>query len=86
MTFTGEITLGTIMTVITLIGIAVSIGIRFGRVETKQDAHAKAVEGLAAALVAHDSRDDARFDVVESQIGDLAKVVYTLAGASRGAP
>lgn len=78
--FTSEITLGTLLTIATLVGIAVSIAMRFGRVEMKQDAHAKSVESLAAAILRHDERDNERFAAVEVQIDGLVKTVYLLVG------
>ena len=85
--FTGEITLGNILTLVTLIGIAVSIGMKFGRIEAKQDAHAALVASLAASVVTHEKSDTDRFGAVTEQISGLARSVYTLVGAAqRGNP
>jgi len=81
--FTGEVTLGNILTLVTLVGIAVSIGMKFGRIEAKQDAHAALVTSLAAAAVTHETTDIKRFDAVSAQISELTRSVYTLVGAAQ---
>jgi hypothetical protein len=77
---TGEITLGTLLTIVTLVSIAVGIGIRFGRIESKQDAQMQAMERGSVWMAKHDVNDDRRFDSVERQIADLVKTVYMLVG------
>ena len=81
--FTGEVTLGSILTIVTLIGVAVRIGMKFGRIEARQDEHTAVVTSLAASAAAHETQDNKRFDTVTEQISELTRNVYTLVGAAQ---
>lgn len=50
MHFTGDISLGTIVTIITILGVAMTIGQRFGRVETTIESQAKMLTDHAMRL------------------------------------
>lgn len=56
MTFTGDISLGNIAIVITLIGIAIRIGMRLGSVESVAKAQAALIEGHSMRLDRYEER------------------------------
>lgn len=56
MHFTGEITLGNLAIIITLIGIAIRFGVRLGSFQTTLAAHATALEGHSLRLDRHETQ------------------------------
>lgn len=74
MHFTGELSLGSILTVATLIGIAVGLGRRIGGFESLMSEHAKTLD-----------RHAERLDRYEGRIVDIVEKLGTVLGrASRG--
>ena len=56
MHFTGNISLGNVLVVVTLVGTAVQFGMRLGTLETTLRQHADALMDHANRLEQHDSR------------------------------
>jgi len=56
MHITGEVTLGTILTIATLIGIAITFGRRMGTFETQLQTHSTNIQGHAARMDRYEAR------------------------------
>ena len=73
MHISGDINLGSILTIITLIGIAISMGSKLGRFEETLKHHAETMSDHAARLASQESR-----------MGDLVASVQRLIGRMEG--
>lgn len=73
MHISGDINLGSILTIITLIGIAISMGSKLGRFEETLKHHAATMADHAARLTSQESR-----------MGDLVSSVQRLIGRMEG--
>lgn len=64
MHITGEVSLGTILTIVTLIGIAIRFGYRLGHFETTLNSHASRMTNHAERM----DRYEARYMEIASQL------------------
>jgi len=69
MHFTGELTLGSVLTIVTLVGIAIGLGRRIGGFESLMAEHAKTLDKHAE-----------RLDRYEGRIVDIVEKLGTVLG------
>lgn len=68
MQFTGDVSLGTLLTILTLLGIALRFGYRLGHFETTLKDHADRLSGHAARLSTYEEQ-------IVNFVGDLQRVI-----------
>lgn len=71
MHFTGDVSLGTILTIVTLIAIAIRFGYRFGKFETTLENHTQSIESHAERLSTYESQ-------IVNFVADLQRVIGRL--------
>ena len=65
---TGDVSLGTILTICTLVGIAIRFGYRFGKFETTLSEQAKTITDHASRLEVYEGR-------IVGFVGDLQRLI-----------
>lgn len=74
---TGEVTLGNLLIVVSLIGIAISFGVRLGSFQASLESHSKTIEDHGKKLSKHD-------DIFLSLVQDVQRLIGRNEAHARG--